>query len=171
MRKGVTLSSLRKHELEKIFDKNTEYIEFVMQSTLRTNAELYLKQILNQFQGTKLHLSYRIYKDDQYHIEIDSELKGDRKDLEDLIYGFQDVYPDVLDEELMELCEDTSEGIVELETAFINAILNSVLAFLKITDWKLYFLEHPELFDGMQYGVADDFTLFQLESREESPLN
>ena len=171
MKKGITLSDLRKHELERIFEKNSEYIEFVIKSTLRTNAELYLKQILNQFKGTKLHLSYKIYYDDQYHIEIDSELKGDRKDLEDLIYGFHDVYPDVLDDELLELCEDMSADVVELETAFINAILNSVMSFLKISDWKDYFLKNTSIFDGMEYGVAEDFTLFLPENREENPLN
>lgn len=171
MKSEVTLSSLSKEELKRIFNKNSEYIEYVLQSTLRTNAELYLKQLLNQLAATNLHLNYKIYSNDQYHIEIESRFTGGRAELLDVIYAFNDVYPEVLDEELLDMCEDLRLGVVELETAFINTILNTVLAFLKITDWKSYFLEHTEMFDAMEFDLGDDNTLYRAGGEEEDNLN
>lgn len=171
MKSEVTLSSLPKEELKRIYNKNAEYIAFVLQSTLRTNAELYLKQLLNQLASTNLHLSYKIYSDDQYHIEIESKFTGGMPELLDVIYAFNDVYPEVLDEGLLAMCENPTLDVVGLETAFINTILNSVLTFLKITDWKSYFLEHIDIFDAIQYDLGDDDTLYRTAEEEEDHLN
>ncbi len=157
--KPFELSSRSVEELNEIFEKNASYITYVLASYLKNNITIQLSSLLSQFRDTKMHLAWHFSAHASFEVKIDSTFEGKREDLLDLIEGFNDVNPGIIDPEKYE----TSHGAPEaLQLDFFNDILSYVIAMQHFYgDWKEFFIDNARIFDGGPYVMREDKILLK----------